>query len=779
MDHIYLINNLTNKFEKVLFDSNKSHDIITQLYYLKYHIPSEKDISSADNIVKKFYGKYSLDTIKTNISKIDDMIPLFNIYHANIYLINKENVYYRVVYGNYRFPGKFMFKYFTDFSDKLKDGKNDEHTNRKKRKIMLMLTFLNQLDIDELYSSYIKAFTKYSPYIGNMITQCNRPSFINIFTHLKPYYTRQELIKLALNMDIKLSGNPLNPDNINEICEKVSENDIKYEVLLSHQHHIVKHGCVGLIKYYTIQGSYFMNQYLRNLTSYDYKNSFMESIIRPVWNLILESPPFDNNYYVYRFIEKDHFIRDLKIGDIYEESGFMSTTRDPFYRSDIYKFGFILLKIKIPKNTKGVALCLETLSQFPSEQEIILPPMCQLKLIAKNEKCVYNHIDQEYGTKIRVRYEFDWIANKPIKFTRNKKSEENQLVDFLTIERTRTFSLKEKIKIFISKYLNDANSFEVSIGKQQFQLIGEWFNSQGAYKNFYLLDTSDGFSLYTILNGNVLFMIELADVNEERKMVVNYYLRYTNIERQKIIPEQDFIKFLACVANYFNISCVVIYSDFISCDNVPNEQTVLKIQRAFSKTPYDLSVEEVSHNKTTHTSHTTDEFGGITYYGGYHSLDVYNYLKNNIKRFDNMEINKLELKFMYSHSELDLLSNASPSQILNKNDNDEIYQIYLRNYQPHHRDKDNIKHFYLWIVKRYCYLVSKLVEKISRLYTTNNPFETIIYILHPDTYLYNRELIDHVDDSMVTSYSLKKTYSSSLDEYREIVDKIKRSALFI
>lgn len=777
MDHIYLINNTNNKFEKIPFDINKQHDIITKLYYLKYHVPTEKDINNADGAVIKFYKKYPLDTVKVNISKIDDMIPLFNIYHANIYLINKENVYYRVVYGNYRFPGKFMFKYFTEYSNKLTDGHTDEHTNRKKRKIMLMLTFLNQLDLDELYSSYIKVFTKYSPYVGNMITQCNRPSFINIFTHLKPYYTRHELIKLALNMDLKLEGDPLNPDNINEICEKVSENDIKYDILLSHQHHIVKKKCVSLIKYYTIQGSYFMNQYLRNLTSYDYKNSFMEELIRPVWDLILESPPFDNNYYVYRFIEKDHFIRDLKIGDIYEENGFMSTTRDPFYRSDIYKFGFILLKIKIPKNTKGVALCLETLSQFPAEQEIILPPLCQLKLIAKNEQCVYHHIDQDYGTKIRVRYEFDWVGNKPIKFTRDKEGEENKLVDFLNLDSTRTFSLSEKVKIFIAKYLSESNSFDVMIGGQKFQLIGEWFNSQGAYKNFYLLDTSDGFSLYTILNGNVLFMIELADINEERRMVVNYYLRYTNIERQKIIPEQYFINFLSCVANYFNVPSVIIYSDFISCDNVPSEQNTLKIQRGFSKTPYDVSIDVVSLTNEG-SNQETDGLGGITYYGGYHSLDVYNYLKDGIKRFDNMKINKMELKFMYSYSDLDILSTSSPIKILNKNDNDELYQIYLRNYKPQHNNKDDIRNFYLWIIKRYCYLISKFVEKLTRLYKTNNPFETIIYILHPDTYLYNRKFIDHIEDSMIVSYSLKKTYTSSLDEYREMVDKIKRSALF-
>ena len=49
--------------------------------------------------------------VKKSLSDIKDNIPLFNIYHINIYLIRKENVYYRSVYGNYRFPGKGTSEY--------------------------------------------------------------------------------------------------------------------------------------------------------------------------------------------------------------------------------------------------------------------------------------------------------------------------------------------------------------------------------------------------------------------------------------------------------------------------------------------------------------------------------------------------------------------------------------------------------------------------------------------------------------------------------------------
>jgi hypothetical protein len=768
MKFIYLINTSTNKFEKKDYD--KSHNIISDIYYLKYRLPSLEEIKKGDNKVKKFYEEYSLNRIKELISRIDNLIPLFNIYHINIYLINKENVYYRVIYDNYRFPDETISKYFIKY---LEDTKKVESTNilliRKKRKIKLMLDFLNQLDMKELYRSYIDVFTKYSPDIGNSITQCYRPSFINVFNHLKPYYTRKELIKLALNMNLKLKGNPYNPDNINEICEQVSKNDINHEILLSHQKHIVRKNKVGLIKYYTIQGSYFLNQYMRKLTSYAHSNNFLEDIIKDIWVLIKEAPEFDNNYYLYRFVDDDSYIKHLKVGDIYEEGGFMSTTRDPFYKSDEYKFGFILLKIKIPKGVRGIGLCLETLSQFPAEQEIILPPRCNLKLVAKNSNCTYHHIDQNYGNKIKIRYEFEWIENKDIKFTRKKIHDQDiKIIDFLNLDDNKTLSLREKAKIFVSKHVNDMGYFKVNIGDQTFQLISEWFNSVGAYKDFYSLETSSGFSIYTIFEGHILFMIELADINEDRRMNVNYYLRYTNIDRNKIIPEKDFVLFLASVANYFDIPRVVIYSDFISCDNVQTERSVLKIQRKFSSDPLNTNI--IPIKKDTNQN--------ISYYGGYHSLDIYNYLKHSDIRFNDIKLTKLELTPMYNITELDKLKKNSPLKILVKEDNDELYQIYLRNYYPNFKNKDNISDFYIWIVKNYCYLISTLILKFNRLYKVDNPFENITYILVPDMFLYNRKYIKFVNDDMINNYVLKKTYEDSITNYRTTVDKVKKIALF-
>ena len=66
-----------------------------------------------------------------------------------------------------------------------------------------------------------------------------------------------------------------------------------------------------------------------------------------MWELINNAPPFDKDYILYRFIRDDEFLSQIKIGSTYIEKGFMSTTRDPFYKQNEYVFGFILLKIKL------------------------------------------------------------------------------------------------------------------------------------------------------------------------------------------------------------------------------------------------------------------------------------------------------------------------------------------------------------------------------------------------------------------------------------------------
>ena len=612
----------------------------------------------------------------------------------------------------------------------------------------------------------------------------------NIYTHIQPYYTRKELINLALNMKLNVKYNIYDPNNLYKICEEVSTNDISADVIKSHQSYIVKNTEVSMVKYYTIQGSYFMNQYLRNNTIYNEKNPYMEENISRIWKLIRGSPEFDNSYFIYRFVDNDNFLNHLKVGDYYIEDGFMSTTRDPFYRNDLYKFGFILMKIRIPKNIKGIALCLESMSLFPSEQEIILPPRSKFRLINKNKNCPYYHIDSDTAQKIKVRYEFEWIENLPIKFSRKVEDNDIKLIDFMKLEQIQTISLKEKVKIFLSNYVNKKYMFSIDIGGKIFNLVGELYNSTGAYSPFYAINSEEGFSIYTIYEGNVLFMIELGDNNDEKVMIVNFYLKYTNIDRTTLINEYDFVIFLCNIAYYFEIPTIIIYSDFMACEshgfNVMNnnndnndnnnddnnnddKKINLKKQRGYSKNIYETSLSNVN------LKHETND----DYYSSYHSRDIYRYLKYGEKRFSEFINGYEEISPNFSYDDLDQLEKADPLKILYKEDNDELYQIYLRNYHTSEGARNNLKDFYLWIIDKYCYLIEILVQKMDRLYGINsNPFMTTVYTLTPDVFLYNRKIISYISEGMSGSYPIKKLYGQSINLYRDQVAYIKKNELF-
>ena len=62
------------------------------------------------------------------------------------------------------------------------------------------------------------------------------------------------------------------------------------------------------------------------------------------------------------------------------------------------------MNIELPKEFS--ILCIETVSQFPSEQEVILPPNTILKLQSKNNKNIYYHPNKNVQDKLNTVYEF-------------------------------------------------------------------------------------------------------------------------------------------------------------------------------------------------------------------------------------------------------------------------------------------------------------------------------------------------------------------------------------
>src|SRR5205814_448454 len=101
--------------------------------------------------------------------------------------------------------------------------------------------------------------------------------------------------------------------------------------------------------------------------------------------------------------------KHLKPGDLYTDPSFMSTTRNPFTYQENYTFGYILLKIKIPAKIPGMGLCIESYSNFPSEEEIIFPPgsVYELVTVTDNPESYHTIASEKISlSKIGKKYEF-------------------------------------------------------------------------------------------------------------------------------------------------------------------------------------------------------------------------------------------------------------------------------------------------------------------------------------------------------------------------------------
>lgn len=738
----------------ILFDNKKGelyidtdlNNIIDKIYYGEVLIPNTKQINkSKDNNINKYFEKNGIEKgikkIKTNISKINNKIPLYDIFSENLYLIGKNNVYDRVMKQHYRFPTEELFKELKTTKNDINNQIEDPIEKRKSDKVKLMIIFLESLDLEELYKTYMTVFYLYSEEVGKNISTCERPSFSHYFKHLKPYYSTNDIYNIALNMGI--TEDDIKKLTEHELCKFVIKNDINAQLLLDHQQHMIKNDKVGLVQYYTLQGSYFMNQYMRKQTSYEIRNTYLESIIRPMCQLVTDAPEFDNDYTVYRFIHSDSHLRHLAIGDIYIDSSFISTTRDPFYRSDLYKFGFILVKIKIPKNIKGVALCVETLSHFPEEQEIIFPPLTILRLDTKDDQCKYYHTDKIFCSQVKTRYEFTYVGKKDISFLdrQNDTVNENSVINFMKINDVETYTLDEKIRYFSSKHVNKLNQFIVELGGNNYTIITERYDSTSAYQKFYAISNHNGLLFYTIHNNYILFMIEIGETNREnelkRYMHVNFYVRYSTIDKGQLYSDDTFIRFISEIAFYFKIERIILWTDFKSCDIYSKSEqinTSIK-QREFGEFPHKVSKINIK-NKSTHDIPQIINGGG-----GVYCVDFYKYLKYGIKKYSS--INKMEVHPHFLYYNLDLLKKTNPLKILIKSDQDEIYQIYDKIYiQSFDKTKHNISDLYIWLIENKCYLVDIFIEKMNRIFIVDNPFDTFYYVIDPITFLYNKHIIN-------------------------------------
>ena len=68
----------------------------------------QEDISDKNIIDALYYNTHKIinpsHDISDYISNIEGKIPMYDIYTYNLYLIQPDNLYYRVTYNHYRFP---------------------------------------------------------------------------------------------------------------------------------------------------------------------------------------------------------------------------------------------------------------------------------------------------------------------------------------------------------------------------------------------------------------------------------------------------------------------------------------------------------------------------------------------------------------------------------------------------------------------------------------------------------------------------------------------------
>jgi hypothetical protein len=456
------------------------------------------------------------------LSKYQDYIPMYDIYSQKIYPISKQQIHYRLIDAHYRMINHEIYDWLTNLYNK---NKNNKVLGPK---FKYNLDVLKNYNIDVLIETSYTALYKYSPSLGLSISICKRNSFHRYIQHLKPYYSKLELIKLGQNMGLIKTTidieSLIDQDVHYELCKKVSSNDVSIDEIIKHNQYIIDNNLQSWICFYSFTGSFLFNKYLRNITENNLIANNLLFGINTLVKYMENTPALINNYSIYRFIWDDSFLIDLHEGDIFVDNGFLSTTRDPFYSPGMTGyFGLILIKIKIPKNKKGVGLFIENFSLFPKEEEFLLPPYSKFKLLSKNKNFKYYHTVPEFQKLINRKYEFELIDIDYKEFKKNHKNNiilknptSATIIDNITINGIDRLTV---IKEFVSLYSSD-NKINLKINNSNiiYSFNYQWFDSTDAYGKFYYNKIKEGMHLFILDDiGYPYLNIELG-----QQMVVNY-----------------------------------------------------------------------------------------------------------------------------------------------------------------------------------------------------------------------------------------------------------------
>ena len=786
-------------------NETNDNDILDKMYSELAIIPSVDQLNEYSNIknlltINKIDTITNLiDTYKKYISRLSNKIPLFDYNTKNIYLITYEDVYQKVTQYNYRFPNKKIINLLKKTLDDLSNEKINKinWVQSYIKKINKNLNFLNNFNITILKQTYQEAFLDSNP-TSKELTTCIRPSYLPYQkSYQTPYYTKSELISMGLNLNLIKNPTQQNPSNptqptstenipiknyqiqiktkpwsysksdLDVLCKQLSEYEINTQMLIYNQLYILYNNAKSYVQYYSLFGSYYINSYLRNPNSVF--DSDMNEHINNFFKLMKSTPAFDNAYEVYRFIESDEYLSHLTIGDIFTEKSFISTTRNPFYSEKNNLFGFILLKIRLPKNTNGIALLMESYSNYPHEQEVLLMPG-KLKLVEVNNDFSYYHWNKLAEKKIIKKYIFEYVeplsydinihVKSYIKPTNNTHHMHHiPIIDFYSdnfINSIIGSNVQEKTLNFFNSLtkINLRRSFYSFIGQTKYQFFVYFLTQNKVYSKFFFLQKEDEqnkalgdeiyLSIQNPLNGQIELLIEIRNI-----ISVNYYHRFSGLS--SLIPEDQLLHWLAGLGKALNINNIIIHGNYSSYAHI-----VENILSSSNKTIIDKTITDKTITDKTNLLEEFEMIQNIdnpdanilnlyTADINTYCIDLIDYIFNGKKRFSQASQVYIEKKIPWHM--LDNLKTIKFIDLYNSygtqiEGNEQLYKIYKKQ-----KSSITVNEFYQLIHLSYPYLITRLQNLITLSYPKNapNPWH-IYYVFKPYQYLYEKQIIKFIPE---------------------------------
>ena len=726
-------------------------------------------------LIKKY-----IKNLKDFISRLKYKIPLYDHSTKNIYLTQREDVYSKVTIENYRFPDKKIIKLLNETLidlNAINQHLQIEWIDAYKHKITKNLNFLSNYDLDILKHTYTEAFIDTNP-LSRELTTCIKPSYLPYQNYQSPYYTKSELISMGLNLGIiidkKIRPWSYSKQTLKSICSKLSKYEINTQMLIYNQLYILYNNAKAYVQYYSLFGSYYFNSYMRRKSSLDVDlNKHIDNFLK----LIKQAPAFDSEYEVYRFIETDDYLAHLKIGDVFEERSFISTTRNPFYSMTDNKFGFILIKIKLKPNIIGTGLLIESYSNYSFEQEVLIPPS-KIKLIEINTDFKYYHWNKLAEKRIIKKYIFEYIEplSYDIDYYVKDYYVENTYIpvlDFYQIQYMGSNTNERTLNFFNSlPTLNLRRIFESIIGKTKYKFYAYFLTQNKVYSKFFFLQKEEqdlnrmlGDQIYLTIqnpdNGQIELLIEIRNI-----ISVNYYHRYSGLTN--IISDNDLLHWLAGLAKALDINNIIIHGNYSSYAHIVEDilnQTNIDQHNLLENFKTIQNIDNPDANILN--LYTSD----INTY----CVDLINYICNDTKRFANLDYVERKIP-LHMIDKLKTITVKSLYEMYKSTRSDDyLFKVYRKLiiqydsiqqtiFDQHVKSDQHIKYdqhiksnadisifdFYKYLHKTFPYLVSKLQELIIPLYPKNTigPWH-FYYVYKPFEYLFEKKLIPFIPQSNI------------------------------